>query len=109
MLLKPVLPIELEELEIFGKCGSTIWAVIRYRDCGEIKEKQPKFDIDLCDEQGTIWVRMKGYMVRVLESAAGLAETSATGILMLKTNRQEQPAVPGTSSACLCPAPGNLL
>ena len=94
--LKPVVPLALEELEIFGNCSSTMWAVIQYSDCVKATKKQPKIDIDLCDEHGTVWVRMKGYSARVLESEMGLLRASAIGAMMLKISWQEQMAVPET-------------
>ena len=91
---KPAIPSSLTELEILGKCTSTMWALIRYSDGGQIIEKQPKLDIDLCDELGTICVRMKGYGSRVLEEEFNSVELPAIGTLMLKTNWKEQLITP---------------
>ena len=95
---KPVMPLALEELEIHGKCCSTIRAVIRYHGDGKTAQSS-KLDIDLCDEQGTVWIRMRGYSAGVLENETGLAGTSAMGTLMFKPNWREQPVFPGTSAA----------
>lgn len=52
---KALTPKLLEEMEIFSNPDSDIWAFIRYGDY----EKQ-RIDIDICDRQGKVQVRMKG-------------------------------------------------
>jgi acyl transferase domain-containing protein/acyl-CoA synthetase (AMP-forming)/AMP-acid ligase II/shikimate kinase/acyl carrier protein/2-polyprenyl-3-methyl-5-hydroxy-6-metoxy-1,4-benzoquinol methylase len=70
---KPILAFALEEIEVFNKCAATMWALIRYSNDGQIDSKIhiheciQKYDIDLCDEQGVICVRIKGYTSRVIE------------------------------------------
>jgi polyketide synthase PksN len=65
--LKPMLPFALEELEVIGSCASNMWALIRNSEGGKVGDKVWKLDIDLCDEQGHICVRLKGLSSRVLE------------------------------------------
>lgn len=77
----PALPFALEELEVFGKCRSTMWAFIRYSQGAEASHTVQKLDIDLCDDQGIICVRMKGFSSRALESnstTANLAPASSS-------------------------------
>jgi acyl transferase domain-containing protein/ubiquinone/menaquinone biosynthesis C-methylase UbiE len=69
--LKPALPFALQELEIFGHCTSSMWALIRYSDGSTAGDRVQKLDIDLCDHQETICVRMKGFSSRVLEGDVG--------------------------------------
>ncbi|AJQ29670.1 SDR family NAD(P)-dependent oxidoreductase [Pelosinus fermentans] len=64
---KPALPFALRELEIFGKCSSAMWALVRYGEGSKAGDKVQKLDITLCDETGKICVRMKGFSTRVLE------------------------------------------
>ncbi|MFF0825423.1 SDR family NAD(P)-dependent oxidoreductase [Brevibacillus sp. NPDC003359] len=64
---KPSLPFAMEELEIHGNCTSSMWAYVRYSANSSADDKVQKLDIDLCDEQGAVCVRMKGYSMRVLE------------------------------------------
>lgn len=97
VLSKLPIPFALKKLEIIGKCTSTMWSFVRYSEDSEIRDKIQKFDIDLCDEQGRICVRMKGFSFRVLEgdlSSAGLMPTS--GILLLEPSWREQSIVEGT-------------
>ncbi|MGG4439280.1 SDR family NAD(P)-dependent oxidoreductase [Brevibacillus fortis] len=59
-----ILPFALEELEIVGACSASMWALIRYSEGSKAGEKVEKFDIDLCDENGNVRVRMKGFSTR---------------------------------------------
>ncbi|MCP6429376.1 hypothetical protein NL523_29090, partial [Klebsiella pneumoniae] len=64
---------------------------IRYSESGKTAAKLPKFDIDLCDGQGNICVRMTGFLSRVLEGELGSAGSqSVPGTLMLRPCWQEQ-------------------
>ena len=58
-LEKPSLPFALEEVEIYGRCMDVMWAWIR-------SGRESKIDIDLCDGQGSVAVRMKGISSRPL-------------------------------------------
>jgi len=82
---KGALPFALQELEIFSRCPSTLWALIRNSDEGD---RVQKFDIDLCDEAGTMCVRMKGFTSRVLEGEGRISTTTET--LMLKPHWKDQ-------------------
>ncbi|WP_188068931.1 SDR family NAD(P)-dependent oxidoreductase [Brevibacillus brevis] len=79
--LQPSLPFALEELNIYSASTTAVWALVRYSDGNAATQKVQKLDIDLCDEQGTICVSMKGFTTRVLEGekAAGVAKNKGTG------------------------------
>jgi len=66
--LKPALPFALRELEVFGKCTSTMWSFVRYSEGSTAKDKVWKLDIDICDAQGNVCVRMKGFSMKALEN-----------------------------------------
>ncbi|PEP89772.1 polyketide synthase, partial [Bacillus wiedmannii] len=66
-LLKLALPFALQEVDILGACTLNMWARVCYSDGCNLEEKVQKLDIDLCDEQGNVQVRMKGYTARLLE------------------------------------------
>ncbi|EJQ38331.1 hypothetical protein IEE_05057, partial [Bacillus cereus BAG5X1-1] len=96
---KPFLPFALQEIEIFGKCTSVMWSVVRYSTCSKAEDRVQKLDIDLCDEQGNVCVRMKGFSSRVLEVEDSSVEPSAThGTLILRPDWKEQ-AIDRESSA----------
>ncbi|MEW8987841.1 MAG: polyketide synthase dehydratase domain-containing protein, partial [Bacillus sp. (in: firmicutes)] len=79
----PILPFALQELEILGNCTDTMWTLIRYSDGSKARDKVQKLDIDMCDEQGRICVRMKGFSTRGLEGEVDTVGSSiTTGTLM---------------------------
>ncbi|MCP4458664.1 MAG: hypothetical protein GY816_11665 [Cytophagales bacterium] len=54
------LPIALESLEILAPCTPEMYAWVRYLDGSTLFDKVQKPDIDLCDKQGNICVKMRG-------------------------------------------------
>ncbi|MCP5007528.1 MAG: SDR family NAD(P)-dependent oxidoreductase, partial [Planctomycetes bacterium] len=58
--LRPSLPFALESLEILGSCTSEMYTWVRYSCNNESPDKVQKLDIELCDEQGNICVKMRG-------------------------------------------------
>ncbi len=66
-LLKPLLPFALESLRIVSSCTSKMYAWVRYSGEGALSAKVQRIDIDLCDEQGNVCVKMRGFSLRTLE------------------------------------------
>ncbi|WP_220025472.1 SDR family NAD(P)-dependent oxidoreductase [Paenibacillus sp. S02] len=97
--IKPALPFALEELEVFNKCTSEMWAWIRNSEDSRQDGPLQKLDIDLCDEQGNVCVRMKGFSSRVAEGGTGGPdEWTAPETLMLEPVWEEQAvALEGTA------------
>ncbi|MCG8334908.1 MAG: SDR family NAD(P)-dependent oxidoreductase, partial [Proteobacteria bacterium] len=62
----PILPFALEQLEVMDSCTPEMWALIRYSDSKSLKHQTPKFDIELCDNEGLICMRIKGLTFRVI-------------------------------------------
>lgn len=82
---KPALPFALEEVDILGRCGKVMWALIRHSENSSTEGKLQKLDIDLCDEQGNICIRMKGFSSRILEGEVGsIGSSEVEGTLMLQ-------------------------
>jgi polyketide synthase PksN len=108
---KPALPFALQELEVLGKCSSSMWALIRYSEAASIVRtpettKLRKLDIDLCDEQGTICIRMKGYSTRVLDLSRALeGEADSDGVAELIGTLMLEPIWKEPISAPEMPAP----
>jgi acyl transferase domain-containing protein/thioesterase domain-containing protein len=69
-------PLSLQELDIFNRCSSAMWVLVRYSDDGIKGNKVQKFEINLCDEQGNVCVRMKGVSSRILEGEISSAVPS---------------------------------
>ncbi len=63
--IKPLIPVSMQEAEVFGKCTSSMWAVFRYNAGSYKQESMQIMDIDLCDEQGRICIRIKGLKLMV--------------------------------------------
>jgi polyketide synthase PksN len=64
---KALLPVALQELEILGLCTSTMWALLQECDDHEAVKPAQKYDIDICDIQGKVCIRMKGLALEVSE------------------------------------------
>ncbi|MCP5002736.1 MAG: SDR family NAD(P)-dependent oxidoreductase, partial [Planctomycetes bacterium] len=69
--LRPSLPFTLASLEIVDPCTSEMYAWVRYSSGSSASEKVQKLDIDLCDEQGNVRVKMRGFSSRTLEGGLG--------------------------------------
>ncbi|MCP4494717.1 MAG: type I polyketide synthase, partial [Gammaproteobacteria bacterium] len=86
---EPALPFALERTEILGGCASSMWAFVKYNNRyseGSLPEdKVRKLDMDLCDENGKVCVRMKGFTSRVQGS-----EAESTGTLMFRPSWIEE-------------------
>jgi polyketide synthase PksN len=91
--LKSALPFALQELEVIQKCTSSMWALIRYSDDRKAGDKVQKLDIDVCDKQGIVCVRMKGFSTRILEGEIGLGAKEKIGMLIFQPSWKEQQAV----------------
>ncbi|AJQ25404.1 SDR family NAD(P)-dependent oxidoreductase [Pelosinus fermentans] len=92
--LKPVLPFALQELEILSNCPSVMWALLRYSAGSRAGDKVQKFDIDLCDEQGNVCVRIKGFSLRVLEREVGsVGKIGNNEMLLLEPYWKEQASI----------------
>ncbi|WP_255298559.1 SDR family NAD(P)-dependent oxidoreductase [Brevibacillus dissolubilis] len=71
------LPFAMEQLEIFGPCPAEMWSYVRYSEGSEAGDKVVKYDIDLCDEDGVIYVQMKGASIRAMEGGAQAEHTAS--------------------------------
>ncbi len=60
------LPFALDELTVLAQPSSKLWVWIRYADGSRPADKVQKLNIDLCDEQGRVCVRIKGFSSRSL-------------------------------------------
>ncbi|QIC04833.1 SDR family NAD(P)-dependent oxidoreductase [Brevibacillus sp. 7WMA2] len=63
----PFIPFVVEELQIRNGCTPKMWAWIRSNSATSSADQVKKFDIDLCDEQGKLCVRMKNVSARALK------------------------------------------
>lgn len=88
---KLALPFALQELEMFRPCPSAMWAFVRRSAGDKAGTRLRKADVDLCDEQGNVCVRITGFSTRVPDRETGPAAFPAeAGTLLLKPCWQEQ-------------------
>ena len=64
---KAFVPFALQEAEIFGPCETQMWSLVRYSDHMGANRKVQKVDIDICDGQGSVRVRLKGFSSRIMD------------------------------------------
>ncbi|MFD2408148.1 SDR family NAD(P)-dependent oxidoreductase [Azorhizophilus paspali] len=69
-LTSPLMPFALERLEIIAPCRRRMWALLR-REAGD--NPAGRIDIDLCDDQGWISVRLFGLSSRQLSPGSRLS------------------------------------
>ncbi|MCG8366742.1 MAG: polyketide synthase dehydratase domain-containing protein, partial [Pseudanabaenales cyanobacterium] len=63
-------PFALDELRIFAPCVGEMWVWIRPNAAAPPSEGLQKLDFDLCDAEGRVRVRMKGFTFRPLPSSS---------------------------------------
>ncbi len=87
---KPILPFALHELEVFGNSTSCRWAWIRSSEGSKAEDKVQKLDIDICDEQGNVCVRLKGFSTRALEGELQTSKLKETNSVMTTLEAREE-------------------
>jgi len=78
---KLALPYALEGLEVFGPCSAQMWVFGRFSGDVSGDARVSKIDIDLCDDYGTVCVRMRGLSFRsfpVMQDELEVADVSAS-------------------------------
>ncbi|MCX7293777.1 SDR family NAD(P)-dependent oxidoreductase, partial [Janthinobacterium sp.] len=95
-------PFALEQLDVLSACTEQMWVVARRsggsQEGGQGSGPVQKFDLDLCDDDGRVCVRLRGLSTRILEVAPvdeqGQAARAAPAILLLEPAWQAAPAAP---------------
>ncbi|MCP5003310.1 MAG: SDR family NAD(P)-dependent oxidoreductase, partial [Planctomycetes bacterium] len=73
--LRPSLPFALESLKILAPCTSQMYAWVRYSGGGSaVLDRVQKLDIDMCDRQGNVCVKMQGLSFRTFEGEPGFQQ-----------------------------------
>jgi acyl transferase domain-containing protein/acyl carrier protein/aryl carrier-like protein len=85
------LPSTVEEVRIWSNTPQRGWAWVRFRAKAPSDDGQDKFDIDLCDESGSVCVRLMGIGVHLPEEET---ETAKTVLLRPEWRQQDTPPVP---------------
>ena len=74
---QPPIPFALDRLQIFSSCGPEMFSWARYAAGSGPDDKVIKLDIDLCDAEGNVCVRMLGFSARVLGTEIGTVNDAA--------------------------------
>ncbi|MGJ7907989.1 SDR family NAD(P)-dependent oxidoreductase [Actinopolyspora sp. H202] len=91
--MQPSLPFALDSLDVLDSCTESMWAWIR--DSAESRSDDAvfKLDIDLCDDQGRVCIRLHGMSYRVLDDAtSGSAPDEVRCLSFLPAWREAEPA-----------------
>ena len=84
------MPLALREVEVLHRCTSTTWALIRSAEDSETEGGVQKIDIALCDDHGTICVRMKGLEIDAIETNALAKDSSVPRTICFLNKRWER-------------------
>ncbi|MCP5007090.1 MAG: hypothetical protein GY941_24570, partial [Planctomycetes bacterium] len=85
---RPALPFALESLEILSPCSSEMYAWVHYSDGSAATDKVQKLDIDLCDEQGNVCVKMRGLTLQELEITSQGFEIESKGFEKMSQDKK---------------------
>lgn len=95
---KAALPFALEELEVYRPCVTDMWVYVQFNSKNKPGDLIQKVDIDVCDEHGTIYVRLKGFSTRVMEADIQSEPSKINAeTLLLQPVWQEQKAAEGAA------------
>jgi NAD(P)-dependent dehydrogenase (short-subunit alcohol dehydrogenase family) len=73
--LEKALPFAVEAVEIYATTPSKGWAIVDPAS-GATSTRVRKLDIDICDDDGTVCVRLRGFSARTTDNAEGGAPAS---------------------------------
>ncbi|MCP5002908.1 MAG: thioester reductase, partial [Planctomycetes bacterium] len=86
--IKSSLPFALESLETLASCTSEMYAWVRHSGGSAPSNKIQKLDIDICDEQGNICVKMQGLTLQELEITSQGFEITSQGFEKMSQDRK---------------------
>jgi polyketide synthase PksN len=97
------LPFALDELTYLAPCGDRLWVAARPSPSRRSDERVRRFDLDLCNDDGLVCVRLRGFSTREVQPGA----TAATAVLLLRPQWQAARAdavdtPPGPRRVLLC-------
>ena len=75
------MPFALESARVFAPCTAEMFAWMRFAPGSKVSDPVVRLDVDLCDTNGRVCVRMQGFAVRAVPGAAKIK--SNAGLLTL--------------------------
>ncbi|PCI22108.1 MAG: hypothetical protein COB67_13620, partial [SAR324 cluster bacterium] len=73
----PYLPFALEEFEVTEKSADSMWAWLRMSKDSKPHYKTLKLDIDICDDEGRVAIKMKGLSFRAIKGDTTSSDSAA--------------------------------
>ncbi|MFF7995598.1 SDR family NAD(P)-dependent oxidoreductase [Kitasatospora xanthocidica] len=88
------LPFSVEEVELLGALPDRAWAWVRRRDGGS---RFRTFDIDVCDADGAVRIRLRGLSLRAAQPAGAPLDVQVLAPAWTAATAQPGEAEPGTT------------
>ena len=98
---KTMVPFALNQFQVFGRLKERMFAVVRRSEGSRAKDIVQKLDIDLCDEDGSVCVQIKGYSSRLLDRSDLTNRSDALETEMIKGGLVQSLGAPVVSSMSL--------
>jgi acyl transferase domain-containing protein len=76
-----LVPFALDEVRIWSNTPQRGWVWVRFSETVSTADMGGKFDIDLCDDEGRVCVRLAGLSVRALEGVQENTDRESAGAL----------------------------
>ncbi|MHA6907989.1 SDR family NAD(P)-dependent oxidoreductase [Ralstonia pseudosolanacearum] len=92
------LPFALDGLDVFGRCSERMWVVARFSAGSGPQDRVQKFDLDLCDDDGQVRIRFRGFSARVLDGDGVGVSSVAAATQVSETDTQALSAERGTTA-----------
>nr|WP_158700730.1 SDR family NAD(P)-dependent oxidoreductase [Bacillus paralicheniformis] len=64
---RPLVPYALQNLEVFASCEPKMWAYIRRSEDSTPQGRTQNLDVDVCDEQGNVCIRIEKFSLHRME------------------------------------------
>lgn len=84
----PSLPFALQRLEVLGECDTEMWAHIQYSAGSHSNDAMPRLDIDICNRQGIVCIRLKEFVIRRMPSNHATIQPVSTTDMLSTTNTE---------------------
>ncbi|MEV4922760.1 SDR family NAD(P)-dependent oxidoreductase [Streptomyces roseoverticillatus] len=91
----PAMPFALERIDIHRPCAAVTWAWVRRRPGGGTSAA---FDIDLCDAEGVVGVRLRGLVQRTGAPETQPPAPAGPRVVTATCRWTDAPAAPGTDT-----------
>lgn len=85
---QPAVPFALDSLDYLAPFPASVWAWIRDSETPAASDALRKLDIDICDDEGYVCARLRGFTTRVLSTAPAARADAANDVLLFRPQRR---------------------